>query len=163
MNRETQSIISNFQNVLNGKPWYGRSVFAITSEIDPTIVYKEPASPADGPNANAHSLIELLYHSLTWAEYTLEVLQNAGEKEIAAIKKLDWREINPAVHTWDKGVTAFKAVHEKIIHLLQEKNDEFLNEKANPHNFNYGYLLNGLLQHDIYHLGQIAYVKKMFS
>jgi hypothetical protein len=29
--------------------------------------------------------------------------------------------------------------------------------------FNYRFMLNGLLQHNIYHLGQIAYVKKQLD
>ncbi len=144
------------QNVLNGEPWYGRSVFAILQEIDPAIVYKKPSE-------NSHSLIELLYHSLTWAEFTLKSLEKANKEDITAIEKMDWREINPSDHSWEKGLAEFKEIHEKIIQQLNEKDDAFLSEMVDHRKFNFRFLLNGLIQHDIYHLGQIVYVKKLLS
>jgi uncharacterized damage-inducible protein DinB len=156
MNKEIQSIIRNMQNVLHGEPWYGRSVFAMLQEIDPAIVYKKPTE-------NSHSLIELLYHSLTWAEFTLKGLEKAGKEDITAIEKMDWREINPSDYSWEKGLAEFKAVHEKIIQQLNGKDDSFLSEMVEHRKFNFRFLLNGLIQHDIYHLGQIAYVKKLLS
>lgn len=156
MNKETQSIINNLQNVLSGDPWYGRSVYAMLEEIDPAIVYKKP-------NESSHSLIDLLYHSLTWAEFTLKSLEKAGQEDIAAIKKMDWREIDPAVHNWKKGIATFKSIHEKIVLLLNEKDDAFLSEMVNHRKFNFRFMLNGLIQHNIYHLGQIAYLKKLLA
>lgn len=156
MNKEIQSLIHDFREVLSGEPWYGRSVYAILDEIDPSIVYKKP-------NENSHSLIELIYHSLTWAAFTLKCLEHADEQEISSIKQLDWREINPAIHVWEKAVATFKATHEQIIQVLETKTDDFLEAKVNSRNFNFRVLLNGLLDHDIYHLGQIAYVKKLLS
>jgi len=156
MNKETQSIIRNLQNVLSGEPWYGRSVYAMLEEIDPAAVYKKP-------NEGSHSLIELLYHSLTWAEFTLKSLEKARQEDIAAIEKMDWREINSSDHNWQKGLAEFKQVNEKIIQLLQSKDDDWLKEKVAFRDFNFRFLLNGLIQHDIYHLGQIAYVKKLLS
>lgn len=156
MNKEIQSIIRNLQNVLSGEPWYGKSVFKILEEVDPAIVYKKP-------NKNSHSLIELLYHSLTWAEFTLKSLEKAEEKDITAIEKMNWREINLSDHSWEKGLAEFKQVHEMIIQLLNEKEDAFLSEMVDHRKFNFRFLLNGLIQHDIYHLGQIAYIKNLFS
>ena len=154
MNKETQSIIRNLQNVLNGEPWYGRPVYSMLDEIDPAIVYKNPAE-------GSHSLIDLLYHLLTWAEFTLKSLEKAEKENITAIEKMDWREINPADHSWEKGLAEFRQVHERIIQLLNEKDDAFLSEMVNHRKFNFRFMLNGLIQHDIYHLGQIAYLKKL--
>ena len=56
-----------------------------------------------------------------------------------------------------------KSIHEKIIALLQLKDDEWLKEKVNFRDFDNRFLLNGLIQHNIYHLGQIAYLKKQLE
>jgi uncharacterized damage-inducible protein DinB len=156
MSKEIQSIIRNLQNVLSGEPWYGKSVLAILEEVDPAIVHKKP-------NENSHSIIELLYHSLTWAEFTLKSLEKAEGENITAIEKMNWREINPSDHCWDKGLAEFKIVHERIIQQLNEKDDAFLSEMVDHRKFNFRFLLNGLIQHDIYHLGQIAYIMKLLS
>ena len=156
MNKETQAIIRNLQNVLTGEPWYGRSVYVILEEINPSIVYKKP-------NEKSHSLIELLYHMITWAEFTLKQMEKADKEKIQKIEGRDWIIIDPSIHTWEKGLAELKNIHEKIIAILQSKDDEWLKEKVSLRNFNFRFLLNGLIQHDIYHLGQIAYVKKLLT
>ena len=156
MNKETQSIIRNLQNVLSGEPWFGRSVYSLLDEIDSAKVYITP-------NENSHSLADLLYHTLTWAAFTLKSLEKAGEDEIRAIEQLDWRTIDPAVHSWEKGLNELKSVHEKIISTIKDKDDEFLSEKVDFRKYTVRFLLNGLIQHNIYHIGQIAYLKKLFG
>jgi len=156
MNKETQSISRNIQNILNGEPWFGRPVFAILNEIDPKIVYKKP----DG---DAHSIAELLYHMITWAEFCLRQLEKADKKLIEEIQARDWRNIEPSVHPWKNGLEELRTIHDQIIEALESKDDEWLKEKVHFRKFNYRFMLNGLIQHDIYHLGQIAYVKKLLA
>jgi uncharacterized damage-inducible protein DinB len=156
MNIEIQSIVSDLQSVNNGEPWFGRSVYAILEEVDTSKVYIKPGN-------TEHSLIELLYHMLTWAEFTLKRIEKDLIQDLAAFEKMDWREIDPTVHNWEKGLAEFKSINEKIIQLLNKKDDEFLKETVDYRIYNFGGLLKGLIQHHIYHLGQIAYVKKLLS
>lgn len=156
MRKEIESIIAGLQSILNGEPWYGRPVMRILQEIDPSVVYKKP-------NENSHSLIELLYHMNTWADFTLKRLEKDEEKDLASFEKLDWREIDPNEHTWEKGMAQFKVTHDLIIELLETKDDEFLSREVDYREYNYRFLLNGIIQHDIYHIGQIAYVKKLLE
>jgi len=156
MNKEIQSIIHNLQAVSNGEPWFGRSVYAILEEVETSKIYIKP-------NNTEHSLIELLYHILTWAEFTLKRIERDQIQDMAAFEKMDWRKIDPAKHSWEKGLTEFKTVNEKIIQLLNKKDDEFLKEIVDYRKYNYRFLLNGYIQHNIYHLGQIAYAKKLLS
>jgi uncharacterized damage-inducible protein DinB len=153
MNKEIQSIIQALQQTLHGKCWYGRGVFEILNEVDETKVYIKP-------NANSHSLAELLYHMLTWAEFIQKRLEKEPIQDMAAFEAMDWRTIDPAEHTWKKGVAALKTAHAKIIELLQTKDDALLKEIVDYRKYDFGFMLNGLIQHNIYHLGQIAYVKK---
>jgi uncharacterized damage-inducible protein DinB len=153
MNKEIQSIIHNLQNVLEGQCWYGRAVYQILNEIDPATVYHKPTE-------KSHSMIELLYHMNTWAAFCLKSMENAGKEEMTVIEENDWRIIDPAHHSWEKGLAEFKSLHEKIISLLQTKEDDWLNEKVKFREYNFRFMLNGLIQHNIYHLGQIAYLNK---
>ena len=156
MNKETQSIIRNLQNILSGEPWFGRPVYSLLEETDASKVYIKP-------NANSHSLADLLYHMVTWAAFTLKSLEKTGEEEIRAIEQLDWRTIDPAIHSWEKGLAELKSVHEKIILAIKDKDDEFLSDKVDLRKYNFRFLLNGLIQHNIYHIGQIAYIKKLLT
>ncbi|MES1215895.1 MAG: DinB family protein [Bacteroidota bacterium] len=154
MNKEIQSIIRNLQNVLDGEPWFGRSVYPILDEIDESKVNIKP-------NDNSHSLLELLYHMNTWTAFTLKSLEKAGRDEITAIEEMDWRNIDTAIHSWEKGLAEFRSLNETIIQLLNDKDDSLLKETVDFRKFNYRFMLNGLIQHHIYHLGQIAYVNKL--
>jgi uncharacterized damage-inducible protein DinB len=156
MNKEIRSITSDLQTVLTGGPWFGRPVYEMLDEIDPAIVYKKPTE-------NSHSLIDLLYHMLAWADFTLKRIEKEPIQDMAAFEKMDWRVIDPAIHDWEKGLSEFKEVNEKIIRLLNTKDDEYLKETVDYRKYDFRFLLNGLIQHNIYHIGQIAYVKKLLA
>jgi uncharacterized damage-inducible protein DinB len=115
------------------------------------------------PSENSHSLIDLLYHINTWAEFTARRLEKEGEKDMQAFEQMDWRLIDPHIHTWANALQDFKTAHDRIIKILQDKEDSLLEEKVDYRDYNYRFLLNGLIQHDIYHLAQIAYAQKLLS
>ena len=154
MNKETQYIIKSFESTLSGLPWFGRSVYEILAEADETKTNTKL-------NGTEHSMMELLWHMNTWAEFVLGSLENKTVDEMKSIEANDWREIDPKVHTWKKGMEQLKATHSKIIEILDKKEDSFLSEIVPTRKFNYRFMLNGLIQHNIYHLGQVAYLKKM--
>jgi uncharacterized damage-inducible protein DinB len=131
-------------------------VMKLLHDVDDSIVYKNP-------NENSHSLIELLYHMNTWAAFTLNRMEKSTKENSADFEKLDWRKIDPSEHTWEKGIAQFKVTHDLIIELLETKDDEFLSEKVDERKYDFGSLLQGIIHHDIYHIGQIAYVKKLLS
>jgi len=149
-----QSIIRNLENTLDGEPWYGRPVYAILREITSSQAYIKPGK-------KAHSLADLLYHMLTWAEFTLKRVEKDNSMDMAAFEELDWRQIDPILHDWEEGLSAFIATHQQLVARLQEQDDAFLEEKVDYRHYNFRFLLNGLIQHNIYHLGQIAYLKKL--
>ena len=156
MNKETQSIIRRIENVNSGEPWFGRAVFVILEEVDAKKV-------AIKPNGTEHSMLELLYNMITWADFTLKRLEKNNKMDMAAFEKMDWRELNPKLHSWKKAMAEFKAINKKIIALLDKKDDDFLLEIVDYRKYNYRFLLNGMIEHSIYHLGQVAYLNKMLS
>ena len=156
MNKETQYIIKSFESTLSGQPWFGRAVYEILEEVD-------EGKANIKPNGSDHSMIELLWHMNVWAEFVLGSLENKTVDEMKAIEANDWREIDLKVHTWKKGMEHFKSTHKKITNLLNQKDDDFLSEIVPTRKFNFRFMLNGLVQHNIYHLGQVAYVKKMLG
>lgn len=156
MTSATQSIIKRLETVNNGEPWFGRSIYSLLEEVNSSKVYTKP-------NNSEHSLIELLYHMITWADFTLKRIEKDKINDLVAAEKLDWRTINPKVHTWKKGLTEFKAIHKKIIALLGKKDDDFLNEMVDYRKYNFHFLVNGLIEHNIYHAGQIAYLNKLMA
>jgi uncharacterized damage-inducible protein DinB len=153
MNKEMLSIINNLQRVNTGQPWYGRSVFELLDEVDPDRAFEKPGK-------SGHSLVELMYHLVTWTEFCLRRVQRIKDEDPGEVDILDWREIDPSKHSWAKAVADFKSANDQIIAALSTKNDDFLKEIVEYREFNFRFMLNGLIQHHIYHIGQIAYIQK---
>ena len=44
---------------------------------------------------------------------------------------------------------------------MEDIDDQKLKEKVGGRNYDFFYLLHGIIHHDVYHLGQIAILKKL--
>ncbi len=148
-----ESIIRRLNNVFSGTPWYGPSVLRILEDITHHDVYKIPYP-------GGHSLIDLLYHTNNWTRFVLNRIEKDPVLDVHYFEQNDWITIDPAKHTWENGVKELKELHHQLINALQQKNDELLREIVDERNYNYRFMLHGLTEHYIYHLGQMAYVKK---
>ena len=72
MNREILLIAEHIKDGYEGDPWFGRSVTSILNEVDEAIVFEKPNGQ--------HSILELLWHMITWKEFTIDRLRNNNEK-----------------------------------------------------------------------------------
>jgi len=156
MNEEVQSIIKNLDTTLNGQPWFGRAIYVLLDEID-------SKKTAINPNENEHSALELLWHMNTWAEFTLANLENRTDSDLKKIEANDWRKLSKQKHTWKKGLSEFKSIHKQIVDNLSKRDDDFLSDMVPNRRYNFRFMLNGLIQHNIYHIGQLVYLKKLQS
>jgi hypothetical protein len=154
MKKEIEIIVQSLRETLYGEPWFGKSFFEIVKQIAPSAAFVKPN--------DQHSLAELLYHMITWSEFAENIFKE-NKRSVKIFDQLDWRAIDPQKDTWENGLEIFKTVNENIIALLMTKEDSFLDEAVAERKYNVHYLLNGLIQHHIYHLGQIAYINKMLG
>jgi uncharacterized damage-inducible protein DinB len=154
MNKEIQTLIRRIENTNSGEPWYGRAVLHILEEV----AVKKSTVSAGG---SAHSMLDILYHMNTWAAFTLNRIKKIKEQSISASEALDWRKIDPKVHTWKKGLTEYKKIYKDLIAELNHKDDDFLLEIVDYRKYNFRFLINGMIDHTIYHAGQIALLNKL--
>ncbi|HOZ70014.1 MAG TPA: DinB family protein [Chitinophagaceae bacterium] len=155
MKKAVNDIIQRLENTVNGEPWFGRSALSLLKETNPEFVFMKTGN-------GGHSLADLLWHMITWAQFTLNRLEKK-EEDMEVFESLDWRSIDPAIHSWKNGIKEFTSVFGKIVALLKTKEDAYLEEKVDYRDYNVQFLLNGLIEHTIYHLGQIAYAQKQLS
>ena len=155
MNREILLITGQLKDVYKGDPWFGRSVEAILSEVDESVVFEKPNGQ--------HSILELLWHMITWKEFTISRLRNSGQS-LSDFEKKDWRELD---HTdkalWKDGIKRFSQLQNELVEVIQQQKDDVLTQKVGERNYDFRKLLYGIIEHDIYHLGQIAYIKKLLQ
>jgi uncharacterized damage-inducible protein DinB len=154
MKNEIEALIHRIDNTLNGEPWYGKAILSILEEVDA----KKAAAHAGG---SSHSILEILYHMNTWADFTLKRIEKDKNHDLVAAEAMDWRKMDTKLHNWKKALAEYKAIHKKIITILKTKDDDFLLEMVDYRKYNFRFLINGLMEHNIYHAGQIALMNKL--
>ncbi|HWJ25987.1 MAG TPA: DinB family protein [Flavisolibacter sp.] len=156
MNREILLIAEGIKDAYEGQPWFGRSVKEILNEIDESIVFEKP----DGQ----HSILELLWHMITWKEFTINRIRNDNTTSVHYFEENDWRELDHSDKSlWQHGLQRLAKVQNELVEVVQQQKDDLLAQRVNERNYNFRKLIDGIKEHDIYHVGQIAYIKKMLE
>lgn len=160
MNSEINTLIQRIEMVNTGEPWFGRCIYKLLDEVNPE---KATLSVTLNKGEPSHTCQELIWHMNTWAEFTLKRIEKDNTYDLAAAEEQDWRKIDTIIETWKKGVREFKDIQQKIIQQLNEKEDSFLDEKVDYRDYNFRFLINGMIEHNIYHAAQIAFAFKLLN
>ena len=156
MNREILLIAERIKVAFEGDPWYGKSAKKLLSEVDEQIVFEKPSGE--------HSILELLWHMITWKEFTISRFRSDNTMDLNYFEKQDWRELDHSDKTlWKHGLEKFYQTQNELITIIKQQKDELLSQTVNERKYDFRELLYGIIEHDIYHLGQIAYIKKMLE
>ena len=155
MQNEIQQILDQLQDVFDGDPWFGRPVACILREVKEEIVFEKPAGQ--------HSILELVWHMGIWRRFTISRLQPTGET-LHYFEENDWTNLDHSDKgLWQQALQQLYQTQTELLRLLKSLNDSVLEQTVPERAYNYRKLLNGIIQHDIYHLGQIAYLHKLLS
>lgn len=148
-----QYYIHHFKTIYENEPWFGDGFKEKLKDVNERQAFVRPAE-------GVHSIAELISHIIYWRAPLLRYLQ--GDTKYASIEdEGNWLPVDKLkARGWKNLLTEFDQSQTELISLLSKTSDDFLNEPFR-HGQNMQYLIDGVLQHDIYHLGQIGLVKKM--
>ncbi len=156
MNAELKMYAAQLEENFSGEPWFGRSIQSILDEINDDIIRQKPNGK--------HSILELLYHMINWRLFTISRLRKSPSPGKITFEENDWQVLDHEDGSlWRKGIEQLKDIQQQLLHLLKTLNDDELLNTVPEKSYDNRTLINGIIQHDIYHLGQIAYIKKMLS
>ena len=156
MNTEIVQITQQLQDVYEGDPWFGRSIKSLLKDANPDCSFEKPN--------DQHSILDLLWHMITWREFTINSLRNDVKKSVQYFEDNDWRELDHNDRSLlEKGLQRLGETQSELIEALQYQQDNRLNEIVPGKKYNFRNLLYGIIHHDIYHIGQIAYVIKLLQ
>jgi uncharacterized damage-inducible protein DinB len=152
------NLSQKFLTVWNGEPWYGSSSSAILKGVT-------AAEALAHPLPGAQSIWETLLHITAWTEETASRMSGAESKEPA---RGDWPAVKGSTDAdWLAAQTDLLNARKALLALIEKSHEEsmFLQVPKNSHtghdsNATRADTLNGLADHDVYHLGQIAILKK---
>ncbi len=155
MKDEISNIAGQLQDAYNGDPWFGKSITSLLAEVDESVVFEKPGGQ--------HSILELLWHMVIWREFTISRLQ-PSDKLLNYFEENDWRVLDHSNKAlWQEGLQQLDQTQNHLLEILRLQNDSLLEKIVSERSYNFKKLLFGIIQHDIYHLGQIAYLNKLLT
>ncbi len=151
---ETARLADQIRRAFEGEAWHGDSVLQLLSDVDAKLAAARPIK-------NAHSIWELVLHIRAWDD---TVRRRAGG---TAVKLPDKENFPPVSDTssaaWSDAINQLKSTHDELTQVVAAFPDSRLQEQVpgkTERYHNFFYMFSGIVQHELYHAGQIALLKK---
>lgn len=107
----------------------------------------------------SHNIAELVHHMTAWRIFTIKKLQGETAFDItAAFNFIKYDKLTE--QTWQGLLDRLNESQQTLLDLVTHMPDEKLWEVVSGRTYNFYELLHGIIQHDIYHAGQIVLLKK---
>ncbi|TRO67240.1 DinB family protein [Christiangramia sabulilitoris] len=158
MKKMTNEIIRAMSETFEGQPWYGDSVMRKLENVPYVIGYKTCIP-------ESHSVAQIVGHLIAWKKFAAKKMSGCKDCHLEKDSEEDWPNID--VHSreeWEELKRELVAAQSSIYEILNEQEDDsFLQKKVDGKDYDFGALLKGLIQHDIYHLGQIGLIESQLK
>ncbi|MBB1286253.1 DinB family protein [Flavisolibacter sp. BT320] len=153
MKQEIEQYKNQLKETWEGDPWFGRAGRLLLGEVDEKMAFIK----LNGQ----HSILQLVWHMYTWKAFAVNRLQANAPENLDYFESQDWRELDHSNKAlWQEGLQKLEEAQTALLGVLQQLDDAALEQNVRERDYNNRKLINGVIQHDIYHLGQIAYIAK---
>ena len=157
---ERDQLLKELKATHNGDPWHGSSRATILADVTLDEAQRHP----DG---GAHSIWQLVLHMRAW---TNEVARRVSEGNPSEPAEGDWPPVGSvSEHAWRAAVAGLETAHADVVAAVRGLREGQLDERVGGQRdaalgsgVTYREMLHGLAQHDAYHSGQIALLKRLY-
>lgn len=151
---ETERIADQLKRAFVGEAWHGPAVIEI---LEGVTAQQAVAHPLMG----GHSIWELLLHITAWTQAAVRRLQGdraqlTDAENFPAINESDER-------AWQQARESVMRAYDELRSAILLLDDSRLDQPIIDGMSSIYVTLHGLIQHSLYHAGQIAILKKAFS
>ena len=151
---ETARLADQIRRAFDGDAWHGDSVLELLAEVN-------SATAAARPIKNAHTIWELVLHIAAWDD---AVRRRTSGTAVTLTDEQNFPPVKDASEAaWRKAVEDVKQVHNELVKAVAAFPDSRLQEQVpgkSQNYYNFYYMFSGIVQHELYHAGQIALLKK---
>lgn len=152
MEKETQRLYDSIMEIYTGKPWYGMGFLERINQVSWEIVSQKPIE-------DSTTIARLVRHMINWRIFLIEKLKGNVDFDIKQDAPNDWTDITiKSKEEWINLLDEMAETQEKIAGLLEESEYGLLDKKVSRRDYNFKFLIEGIIQHDIYHIGQIGLI-----
>lgn len=148
---EIERILDQMDRAFSGDAWHGPSLMAVLDGVSTENAAKRPIP-------QAHSIWELVHHIRAWNA----IVQRRLQDEIVKVTpEMDWPPVAAVSEAaWRSALADLKQSRAQLRQTVERLTDAQLDQKPPNLPDSRYVLLHGVIQHDLYHAGQIAVLKK---
>ena len=152
---EVRRILDQYDRVMNGDAWHGDPIWQILDGIS-------AEKAALRPIANAHSIWEIVGHMAFWEDVAARRL---GRLRAGLEAEGNFPPVPPEATeaNWQKTLDAFRASNQALREALQKLDPARLDERSAAGKRSFYDEAHGLIEHNVYHAGQIALLAKAMN
>ena len=149
---EAEKIVDQLERAFEGDAWHGSSMSEILSDIPCEVAAARPLS-------GAHSIWEIVLHTTVWQRTVRERLQGKPISELPDHE--DWPPVNDtSCEAWDETLRQLRTEYQLLREEALRWRGRDLGEICDGQRYTVYEMLHGVVQHGLYHAGQIAVLKK---
>jgi uncharacterized damage-inducible protein DinB len=151
---ETFRLADQIRRAFEGSAWHGDSVLELLADVNAKTASAKPIK-------DAHSIWEILLHIAAWDD---AVSRRIAGTAVTLTDAQNFPAITDAGEAaWGQAIETTKKTHHELIRSVAAFPDSRLGEQVpgkTKSYYNFYYLFSGIVQHELYHAGQIALLKK---
>ena len=151
---ETARLADQIRRAFEGDAWHGDSIKELLAGVT-------AATAAARPIKNAHSIWELVLHIAAWDD---AVFRRIGGAAVELTKQQDFPPVtDTSLAAWRRTVSHVEQTHNQLIKAVAAFPDSRLQDQVpgkTEDYYDFYYMFSGIVQHELYHAGQIALLKK---
>ncbi len=148
---EIARIADQLHRAFYGEAWHGPSVLELLRQVS-------AERAAAHPLPSAHSVWEVVNHITAWKR-AIPVRLRGTAIELSG--EQDWPPVSDAsAAAWERALRELETAHAELEAAVRLLPDSRLTDPVAGRDYDVYFMLHGLVQHDLYHAGQIAVLKK---
>jgi uncharacterized damage-inducible protein DinB len=148
---DIQRILTHYDGVFSGNPWHGDPVWQVLDGIS-------AQQAATRPVPAAHTIWEIVMHMIFWEDV---VTQRLAGQRAGLVEELNFPPMPEITgENWRRTLDQFRASNENFRAALAKLDPAKLNELTAAGKRTYYGEAHGIIEHHVYHLGQIALLQK---
>jgi uncharacterized damage-inducible protein DinB len=151
---EINRILDQMDRAFTGEAWHGPDLTQLLNGVSSEDASKHPVP-------GAHSIWELVNHIAAWNTI---VQQKSKGEPVNVTTELDWPPVwEVSEVAWKRSLATLAENRTRLRNYLKTVRDDQLDEGVLRENYSQYVLLHGSVQHDLYHAGQIAVLKRALA
>jgi uncharacterized damage-inducible protein DinB len=148
----SEQLQQDLEKVLYGNPWYGVPVYEIIDQVSFEAAFEKS-------QGSIHNIAGIVLHMISWTEEVMDRLNGMDARQPSSG---DWPDPGtPVEQKWQNYVSDLKLVNVNLSGIIRDFPEEEWGNRVNGTIENdpgttYEELVKGLIQHHIYHSGQVS-------